>query len=252
MTGPARPDGRGGWWPWAPGRARAEESARSSGNAVALVYRGPAACDDCAESAAELLSGTRWGFDIRFVGKKEKLKPEYDTLTTAALYVQPGGDGSLRRAYRTMKGSGDAIRAYVWAGGRYLGLCMGGYLAGHDPGFQLLPLDTEQFITSPGAEVRTPEDTVVDVDWRGGRHTVFFQDGPIFHAPADAEGTTVLARYSSNGHIAAMVSSFGLGRVGVCGPHPEAPPQWSRDLPRRPDARAVELGHDLVDLLMSP
>jgi hypothetical protein len=92
------------------------------------------------------------------------------TLATAALYAQPGGGNSVKRAYRQTKGSARTIRDYVRSGGRYLGICMGGYLAGHWRGFGLLPGGTDQFITSPGADVTKKKDTLVEVDWRGRRH----------------------------------------------------------------------------------
>jgi glutamine amidotransferase-like uncharacterized protein len=215
----------------------------------ALVYRGPAACAECPEALAALLRSSAWGFDVRYVGPD--VSPT--ALATAALYAQPGGGNSVKRAYRHMRGSAGPIRDYVRSGGRYLGICMGGYLAGHWRGLRLLPEDTDQFITSPGAGVTTAEDTLVDVDWGGCRHRMFFQDGPVFRLPAAVSAqATVLARYAANGEIAAMVAPFGRGRVGVCGPHPEAPDDWyeAHDLPV--GRSSAPLGHDLIDVLMSP
>jgi glutamine amidotransferase-like uncharacterized protein len=216
----------------------------------ALVYRGPAACAECPEALADLLRSSACGFDVQYVGPD--ISPA--TLATAALYAQPGGGNSLKRAYRHMKGNASPIREYVRYGGRYLGICMGGYLAGHWRGLRLLPQDTDQFITSPGADVTTAEDTLVDVDWRGRRHHMFFQDGPVFRLPAAVPAqVTVLARYAANGEIAAMVAPFGRGRVGVCGPHPEAPADWyeAHDLTLERSSGAP-LGHDLINVLMSP
>lgn len=218
----------------------------------ALVYRGRAACHGCSEALADLLRGSRWGFDVDYVGDDEALTLAAGTLATAALYAQPGGGNSVKRAYRQTKGSAGTIRDYVRSGGRYLGICMGGYLAGHWWGFGLLPGDTDQFITSPGADVTKKKDTLVEVDWRGRRHNMFFQDGPVFRPPPASHEVTVLARYASNGEIAAMVAPFGLGRVGVCGPHPEAPEEWyeAHNLTAEHESSA-QLGHDLIDALMS-
>ena len=121
-------------------------------------------------------------------------------------------------------------------------------------GLRLLPEDTDHFITSPGADVTSARDTLVDVDWRGRRQRMFFQDGPVFRLPAPAPaGVTVLARYAANGEIAAMVAPFGRGKVGVVGPHPEAPADWydahGLTVER---ASAVPRGHDLIAVLMSP
>jgi glutamine amidotransferase-like uncharacterized protein len=219
----------------------------------ALVYRGAAACDGHPEALADLLRRSAWGFEVHFVGKKEALQLTPQTLATAELYAQPGGGNSVQRAYRKLRRHSAPIREYVAGGGRYLGICRGGHLAGHRRGFRLLPEGTEQFITSPGASVTSARDTLVDVEWRGVPQRLFFQDGPFFRIPPGspgARGATVLARYASNHEIAAMTSSFGRGRVGVCGPHPEAPAAWyvQNGLPM--DSPAIHLGLDLVDTLM--
>lgn len=217
----------------------------------ALVYRGPAACRGCPEALADLLRSSRWRFDVDYVGDNEALTTTKDTLATAELYAQPGGGNSVKRAYRLTKRNAETIRDYIRSGGRYLGICMGGYLAGHWRGFGLLPGDTDQFITSPGADVTKKKDTLVKVDWRGQRHNMFFQDGPIFQLSTASPGVTVLARYASNGEIAAMIAPYGRGKVGVCGPHPEAPEEWykAHNLTAEHESSA-RLGHDLIDALM--
>jgi glutamine amidotransferase-like uncharacterized protein len=217
----------------------------------ALVYRGPAACEGCSEAVAALLESSRRGFEVEYVGPRERLKISDATLRSAALYAQPGGGKSLTRAYRQMKGNAAIIRNYMRSGGRYLGICMGGYLAGTWRGFGLLPDDTDQFITSPGASVTTEADTIVEVDWRGHQRYMFFQDGPIFRLRSRASEVIVLARYASNGEVAALVAPFGRGRVGVCGPHPEAPEEWYRAHNLgNPHGISPDPGHDLIDTLM--
>ncbi|MER7442460.1 BPL-N domain-containing protein [Micromonospora avicenniae] len=217
---------------------------------VALVYRGPATLPGCPEAVAALLKSSQWGFDVRYVGPDEDLPLSHRTLAEAALYAQPGG-GSLKRGYRHLKGHRDDIRQFVHSGGRYLGICLGGYLAGHTPGFALLPGDTDQYIASSGATIDSQKNTVVRVSWRGRRRTLFFQDGPYFWLPPNARAD-ILATYL-NGTIAAMVTHFGAGRVGVVGPHPEATDDWYLDA-RLPAAGRLgaDLGRDLVDTVMRP
>jgi len=217
---------------------------------LALVYRGKAAKPSaCSVAVAGLLASSAHGFDVRFVGPKERLGITSDVLAGAALYAQPGG-GELGPAYRRMRRYRDTIRDYVAAGGRYLGFCLGGYLAGQTPGFGLLPGDTDQYVRTKRATVRTTDDTVVELRWRGSQRYLFFQDGPVFQLDPDATGVDVLARYP-NGELAALVAPFGAGRVGVVGPHPEATPDWYGDLGLPdPDPEHAELGHDLIDALM--
>jgi glutamine amidotransferase-like uncharacterized protein len=217
---------------------------------LALVYRGNAAQPEaCSEAVAALLRSSPHGFDVRYVGPREELSLTPAVLTRAALYAQPGG-GELGPAYRRMRKYETVIRKFVAEGGRYLGFCLGGYLAGATPGFGLLPGDTDQYIVSRGATVASTRDTLVQVRWRGRIRQLYFQDGPTFVLKPGAAGVTVLARYS-NGEIAALIASFGAGLVGVVGPHPEATPDWYRDIGIvDPDGLDTDLGHDLVDAVM--
>ena len=218
---------------------------------LALVYRGKAARPkECSAAVAQLLRSSRWGFDVRYVGPKEELPLTPDVLARVALYAQPGG-GQLGRAYRRMRKYESAIRDFVAGGGRYLGFCLGGYLAGATPGFGLLPGDTDQYIATRGATIASERDTVVQIRWRGRPHQLYFQDGPAFLLRPDATGVSVLARYP-NDAIAAVTAPFGAGVVGVVGPHPEATQDWYDDCGLLlPDGLDTSLGHDLIDAVMT-
>lgn len=224
---------------------------------LALVYRGPAACDDCPDALADLLSSSCHGFDIRFVGDDERHQLSRDTLGNAVLYAQPGGGNSLKKAYKRIKASEPVIRDYVSSGGRYLGICMGGYLADGWRGFDLLPdvIEADPYVGAPGADITTDKDTTVQVDWLGSPspRPMFFQDGPLFliHDTPPA-GTTVVGRYAANGAIAALVAPFGRGWVGVSGPHPEAPDDWytHNNVPGC-GLDGAPCGHQLIDTLMA-
>lgn len=224
---------------------------------IALVYRGPAACSTCPGAVADLLRSARWDFKVVFVGDDQRCTISRATLAGAVLYAQPGGGNSLERAYRSVKGKTELIRGFVREGGRYLGVCMGGYLADSWRGFGLLPpgAEADSYVHSRGADVATRRDTLVDVRWRGFTEPLpmFFQDGPLFRLPPNPpEGTTVLGRYAANGEVAALVAPFGRGWVAACGPHPEAPESWyaAHDLAPHHDVCAP-LGHDLIDALLS-
>lgn len=130
-----------------------------------------------------------------------------------------------------------ALRSFIATGGRYIGFCLGAYMAGHDPGFSLLPPSdaVSQEIEAPNAQVTTEEDAIVQVDWtfstgkKAGqteaKRWVYFQDGPMFSV-AEGSAARVLARYSSSGDVAAVVCRFGEGWVAGVGPHPEADGDW--------------------------
>ncbi|MER7984080.1 BPL-N domain-containing protein [Streptomyces noursei] len=218
------------------------------GRRLALVYRGPAARPaGCSEAVAALLEAGPWDLDVRYTGPSEEVPLSLTSLAHAHLYAQPGG-GSLGPAYRRLRKHGDEIRAYVRGGGRYLGFCLGGYLAGDDPGFDLLPGDTDQYIATPGATVTHDDDTVVETRWRGLPRTVYFQDGPHFLLDPGADAT-VLATYP-NGTVAAVVAPCGAGKIAVVGPHPEATDDWFLD-EGLPVHRTHDLAVDLVDELLA-
>jgi glutamine amidotransferase-like uncharacterized protein len=167
------------------------------------------------------------------------------SLSRAEVYVQAGGPDDVDGAWEEVRGSAPALREWVRGGGRYLGFCMGGYLAGRDPGFGLLPGDTDAYTASRGASVRSADDTVVTVRWRGRERHVYFQDGPYFSLEKGADAK-VLATYD-NGTVAALVARYGAGRVGVVGPHPEADSSWYDEAGlRNPEGVRLDLGHDLV------
>ncbi|MGH3731073.1 MAG: BPL-N domain-containing protein [Micromonosporaceae bacterium] len=215
---------------------------------LALVYRGPASSPGCPEAVATLLRASRWRFRVRYVGPGEDVPLSASVLAGAALYAQPGG-GGLTHGYRHLRRHRTVIREFVRSGGRYLGFCLGGYLAGATPGFDLLPGDTDQYISTADATVSSGKDTVVHVRWRGRQRGLFFQDGPCFLVRPGPD-VTVVATYP-NGAVAALVAGFGSGRVGVVGPHPEATPDWFIDAGlTATDPLGADLGLDLVDTVM--
>ncbi|CAF3952391.1 unnamed protein product [Rotaria magnacalcarata] len=186
---------------------------------IALIYRGPATCHGCSETIADRL---RSKYQIIYVGPKEQLDVNKDTLSMAQLYVQPGG-GDLDETWPHVRRYASPLRDYVRNGGRYLGTCLGAYLAGTLPGFDLLPGkgQTDQYITSKGAVITSEIDTVVPLYWRGILRHVYFQDGTRLMIDRTAAPAEILAVYT-NGEIAAAVQNNGKGRVGMVGPHPEA------------------------------
>lgn len=71
------------------------------------------------------------------------------------------------------------VRDCVREGGSYLGVCFGAYLAGRDPGFDLLPGGTTGYVDLPDTTSPGGRDTVVPVTWRGKPRHMYFPDGPV-------------------------------------------------------------------------
>lgn len=213
----------------------------------AVVYRGPAALPGCPEAAARAVRAA--GLTVDYIGPKEHRQLDEAGLAGCALYVQPGG-GELEDAWKHIKPAKRLLRGFVAGGGRYLGFCLGAYLAGKGPGLGLLPGDTDQYIISRRAEIRHDGDAVVTVSWGGDRRRLYFQDGPVLLVPGTAD-VDVLATYE-NGLAAAAVCRVGDGAVGAVGPHPEATADWFVDVglaPPSPDG--LDLAIDLIHRTMS-
>ena len=88
---------------------------------IALIYRGPATCKGCPEAVAALLKNN---YKIVYVGPDEEFDVDEETLSTAALYVQPGG-GDLDKSWPHVRKYAKHIRKYVQEGGKYFGICLG-------------------------------------------------------------------------------------------------------------------------------
>lgn len=216
----------------------------------ALIYRGVASGPELSESAAALVRAADKSLEIVYVGPQEKVRVTPEVLAGAALYVQPGGGQDIPAAWDDIRDTADAIRDWVRGGGRFLGICMGAYLAGSGDiegsvyGFDLVPATIDGYIDTPGATVSGEADTVIALTWRDKPRHVFFQDGAAF---TDVKpGTTVIARYD-NKTVAALTAPYGEGRVGVVGPHPEADQSWYDDAGlTNPDGVKFDLGIDLI------
>ncbi|KAH6877169.1 hypothetical protein B0T10DRAFT_464871 [Thelonectria olida] len=207
----------------------------------ALVYRGPAACDGCPEAVAQLLESSPWKFKVTYVGPDEDVDVDEDSLKGVDVYAQAGGP-DLDDAYRRLKRYKKPLQDFVSSGGHYLGFCLGAFLAGHSPGFDLLPseADTDAETSQPGSQVTSDKDTVIQVDWTfvSGKTErnkwVYFQDGAVITGldeekmrSQNGRAGRILSRYSKTGDVAASVTPYGKGWVGLVGPHPEATQEWS-------------------------
>lgn len=187
----------------------------------ALIYRGPGGCEGCAEALGAVAA--RIGMRVTFVGPQEL---SHARLAEADVYIQGGGDDVDKIADAMGAAGQENLRDYVRGGGRYWGVCAGGYLAGRTrddagdlPGLRLFNGDS--FPYSPFA-ART--ETVI---WMGQPQRMYLQEAPGFALDPGTDAH-VLARYQG-GEIAALLAPFGRGWVAVSGPHPEATQDWLAD-----------------------
>lgn len=220
---------------------------------LAVVYSddatGPDDGDDTAALASMLAEGPL-GFDVVTAGPRgETTVREALARPEVVLHAQPGGGGDDSDAFRRQRGDKGAIRDFVAAGGRYLGVCMGAYLA-ERAFFDLFPGRVDSYCAQRGATVADDDPAIVTVLWRGAPRRLFYQDGGVMVPRRRARGEVIALAHYPDRSIAAAVTPFGSGRVGLCGPHPEAPQAWFDDAGLPGVGPTRDLGDDLVVTLM--
>ncbi|KAJ4286502.1 hypothetical protein N0V90_013202 [Kalmusia sp. IMI 367209] len=219
----------------------------------ALVYRGPATCDGCPEAVAQLLQSSSLNFSVAYAGPNEEVDVNKQSLEGAQVFAFGGGP-DLEDAYKEVENFKKPLQDFVAAGGHYLGFCLGAYLAGSTPGFELLPdgINVGSEVGRPGSQVGNENDTVIQVDWtfNNGQTEknkwLYFQDG-AYVTEFESEQGKVVARYSTSRDIAASVTQYGDGWVGLVGPHPEADESWYSDANiTNPDGIDFKFGYDFL------
>jgi len=197
---------------------------------IAVVYNGKGACpEQCASSIAAI--ARQVGLQVKYVNHKT-LSPA--VLQGASVYIQPGGEAlevldSLRPEQL------QAIRDYIFSGGRYLGICAGAFLADTYVdtektrlGLGILPGETiDYFPVQP-----MPKELIVETHWtesllpgiRGSRQ-MYFSDGAGFVLSQPELTLEVLSAYA-DGVPSTVRFVHGRGKVALTGVHPEAPKKW--------------------------
>ena len=124
-----------------------------------------------------------------------------------------GGLGDSDSFKHLLKENKRDVKNFVRSGGKYIGICMGGYWAGSEY-FDLLDgCDTVQYIKQPNTDTRRPHAKNLDIMWEGRKEKMFFYDGfAVTNGSYD-----VIARYM-NGDAMAIIQD----NIGIIGCHPEA------------------------------
>jgi len=171
-------------------------------------------------------------------------------LAGVEAYVMPGGYSTFQRHALGQVGT-TVLRQFVDQGGRYLGVCAGGYVAAKDVHWEEkhYPYPLELFDgTAEGALdsiAAWPRDAAVVLKLtKAGKSrglseaaegTFYYKGGPHFHGGTNA---TVLATYP-NGTAAIIARPYGKGEVVLNGIHFERPPPGARQGDEVPPAPAT-------------
>ena len=139
---------------------------------IALFSHHPECSDQCCEGIETALGDH---YDIQRFNENTL---DADLLASVDMVAFPGGIGDADTYYEFfLRRKANLVADYVAQGGRYLGICMGAYWAGHWFFDILEHVKCEQYIKRPGADVRKSYGTVTEVDWQGAKHHMFFWDG---------------------------------------------------------------------------
>ena len=192
-----------------------------------LVYTDNPMCSlACSDAICSILNRTNkytammWGPD-----SYPKLNG-FNLLNKADCIIFPGGEGDADQFDNILYKYKKNIKNYIEKGGKYLGICMGSYFAGKQF-FDILGEHTgyAQYIKRPNSTINKTGATTLKIKWKDDNIEIYFHDGAAFFPTDDNFKAKIYALYP-NGDIGAMIQSYGKGKVGVIGPHPEAQKWW--------------------------
>ena len=145
---------------------------------------------------------------------------EDDFFDNVDMVCIPGGFGDASKFDMCFANNGDRIRRFVQDGGKYLGICMGGYWANHYY-LDVLSDDvtTTQYIKRPNTDTKRPHAKYLEVDWDHQRERMYFYDG--FAVTGDETKFETIARYM-NGDPMAIIQN----NIGLIACHLEAEKHW--------------------------
>ena len=210
---------------------------------IAIFHHHPYCSDDCTEGMVKALGNDHQitlfnGNDIT-----EEFLKQFDCIAF------PGGIGDadkFNELFHWRKAL--LINNYVNNGGKYLGICMGAYWAGHWYFDLLKDVEPVQYIKQSSAIVKRSYGTTVPVNWGSQTEFMYFYDGCCF--TGDLSNTNVIATYPSL-EPAAIIQ----GNLGLIGPHPESTQHWFKQFKNMQaywhDNRHHELLKDFVERLLN-
>ena len=153
-------------------------------------------------------------YTFKMFSKHEVEETFFDDIDAV---VFPGGIGNSNSYYSLHSENEEMIKQYVLSGGKYIGICMGGYWAGSNYFNLLQGCDTVQYIKSINTDTKRPHPKNLDVIWKGKEEKMFFYDG----FSVTKGNYDVYASYK-NGEPMAIIQD----NIGIIGCHPEATKHW--------------------------
>ncbi|PAV46784.1 hypothetical protein CK486_16715 [Pseudomonas sp. HAR-UPW-AIA-41] len=214
----------------------------------ALIYNGPTADQASTEAISSVVQ--QLGLTVRYIANLDDLPTQ---LGDARVFIIGGTDDDVEPLLqRFTPALRTTLKTYLSQGGRYLGICGGAYLASLGwpeedrfvEGLALVPAQSDGYDQDFEAKI-------YPVTWLGETRQMYYQAGPSFALAESPESVTRLA-YFEDRQLAALMSTFGAGKVAVSGPHPEAPDSWRAEALKGDQMdRNIDLALQLLRELLS-
>lgn len=214
----------------------------------ALIYNGPTADQASTEAISSVVQ--QLGLTVRYIANLDDLPTQ---LGDARVFIIGGTDDDVEPLLqRFTPALRTTLKTYLRQGGRYLGICGGAYLASLGwpeedrfvEGLALVPAQSDGYDQDFEAKIHP-------VTWLGETRQMYYQAGPSFALAESPESVARLA-YFEDRQLAALMSTFGAGKVAVSGPHPEAPDAWRAEALKGDQMdRNIDLALQLLRELLS-
>jgi Biotin-protein ligase, N terminal len=207
---------------------------------IGIYVHHPVADPECADALRAVVEPS---YNVVMI-KHSTLLPS--TLANIDCVAFPGGLGDADVFDDVLLDKKSVVQSYINNGGRYLGICMGAYFAGHYYFDILRNIDTVRYIKRPGADVHREDETISLINWNRKPYNMYFFDGCAI--VGDVRRAQVFATYR-NKDVMAVIQ----GRVGLIGCHPESFEDWYVDPRMRPywhQGEHHKLLLDFVDKLL--
>jgi len=167
------------------------------------------------QSGNGILKALEDHYHFKIFSKNELEDNFFDDVDIVAV---PGGFGDADTFSTGFKHNAKRVRKFVQQGGKYLGICMGAYWAGHHYFNILKDIDVVQYIKQDACTLR-PHAKNMPIHWKGQLTDMFFYDGPTYVGSGNYE---LIATYASYNHPMAIIQD----NIGLIGCHPEAEQFW--------------------------
>lgn len=180
---------------------------------IAIYIHQPACSVDSANGIIRALDSY---YSFKLFSRDEVEDTFFDNVDMVCI---PGGIGDADRFDTLMKYNAEHVTRFVQRGGKYLGICMGGYWAGRDYFNVLKNIDCVQYIRRPNTDTKRPHPKAMPIKWKGQDHKMFFYDGCAMIG--DIAKSKIIATYPNKDPMALIQDN-----VGVIGCHPESENYW--------------------------